>query len=80
MPRQIGDVILEVEDLSTYCFTRRGVGKAVDGVSFSLREGETSSHVRCGEPARAVRVSGEVRAPEVKAVADLSRSAERSPA
>jgi oligopeptide/dipeptide ABC transporter ATP-binding protein len=41
MPRQIGDVILEVEDLRTYCFTRRGVVKAVDGVSFSLREGET---------------------------------------
>jgi oligopeptide/dipeptide ABC transporter ATP-binding protein len=41
MPRQIGDVILEVEDLHTYCFTRGGVVKAVDGVSFSLREGET---------------------------------------
>src|SRR2546428_8286707 len=41
MPRQIGDVILEVEDLHTYCFTRWGVVKAVDGVSFFLREGET---------------------------------------
>src|SRR3989454_6399144 len=41
MARQIGDVILEVEDLHTYCFTRWGVVKAVDGVSFSLREGET---------------------------------------
>ena len=40
MPRTIGDVILEVEDLHTYCFTRFGVVKAVDGVSFSLREGE----------------------------------------
>lgn len=40
MPRQIGDVILEVEDLHTYCFTRFGTVKAVDGVSFSLREGE----------------------------------------
>jgi ABC-type dipeptide/oligopeptide/nickel transport system ATPase component len=40
MPRSIGDVILEVEDLHTYCFTRWGVVKAVDGVSFSLREGE----------------------------------------
>src|SRR5437870_9312930 len=40
MARQIGDVILEVEDLHTYCFTRWGVVKAVDGVSFSLREGE----------------------------------------
>jgi oligopeptide/dipeptide ABC transporter ATP-binding protein len=40
MPRTIGDVILEVEDLHTYCFTRWGVVKAVDGVSFSLRQGE----------------------------------------
>jgi oligopeptide/dipeptide ABC transporter ATP-binding protein len=40
MPRQIGDVILEVENLHTYCFTRWGVVKAVDGVSFSLRQGE----------------------------------------
>src|SRR4029450_7677235 len=40
MARQTGDVILEVEDLHTYCFTRWGVVKAVDGVSFSLRQGE----------------------------------------
>jgi oligopeptide/dipeptide ABC transporter ATP-binding protein len=38
--RHIGDVILEVDDLHTYCFTRWGVVKAVDGVSFSLRQGE----------------------------------------
>jgi len=41
MPRQIGDVILEVEDLHTYCFTRWGVVRSVDGVSFDLRQGET---------------------------------------
>jgi oligopeptide/dipeptide ABC transporter ATP-binding protein len=40
MPRRIGDVVLEVEDLHTYCFSRWGVVKAVDGVSFSLRQGE----------------------------------------
>jgi len=34
MPRHIGDVILEVDDLHTYCFTRWGVVKDVDGVSF----------------------------------------------
>ncbi len=33
--------ILEVKDLKTYFFTRRGVVRAVDGVSFSLKEGET---------------------------------------
>lgn len=33
--------ILEVEDLKTHFFTRRGVVKAVDGVSFSVGKGET---------------------------------------
>ena len=32
---------LEVKDLKTYFFTRWGTVKAVDGVSFSLKEGET---------------------------------------
>ncbi len=33
--------MLEVKDLHTYFFNRWGTTKAVDGVSFSLREGET---------------------------------------
>ena len=33
--------LLEVKDLQTHFFTRRGVVKAVDGVSFHLKEGET---------------------------------------
>jgi ABC-type dipeptide/oligopeptide/nickel transport system ATPase component len=33
--------VLEVQDLKTYFFTRTGVVKAVDGVSFSLMPGET---------------------------------------
>ncbi len=32
---------MEVKDLHTYFFNRWGITKAVDGVSFSLREGET---------------------------------------
>jgi oligopeptide/dipeptide ABC transporter ATP-binding protein len=36
-----GDVLLEVEDLRTYVYTSQGTVKAVDGVSFSLRRGET---------------------------------------
>ena len=41
MAAQFGDTILEVKDLHTYFFNRWGVVKAVDGVSFSLRQGET---------------------------------------
>ncbi len=32
--------LLSVEDLKTYCYTRAGVVKAVDGVSFSVHSGE----------------------------------------
>ena len=35
------EVILKVEDLRTHFFTRSGVVKAVDGISFELRQGET---------------------------------------
>ena len=34
-------VVLEVKDLHAYLYTRWGVVRAVDGVSFALREGET---------------------------------------
>jgi oligopeptide/dipeptide ABC transporter ATP-binding protein len=34
------DIVLEVRDLHTHFFLRRGVVKAVDGVSFFLRRGE----------------------------------------
>ena len=36
-----GPPLLVVEDLQTYFYTRRGVTKAVDGVSFTLDAGET---------------------------------------
>ena len=35
------DIVLEVQDLRTHFQTRWGTVKAVDGVSFSLRRGET---------------------------------------
>ena len=35
------DVVLEVNDLQTHFYTRLGIVKAVDGVSFTVREGET---------------------------------------
>ena len=39
--RKIGDVVLDVRDLRTYLYTKWGVTKAVDGVSFQVHEGET---------------------------------------
>lgn len=35
------ETILEVKDLKTYFYTKRGVSKAVDGIDFSLKKGET---------------------------------------
>jgi oligopeptide/dipeptide ABC transporter ATP-binding protein len=37
----MSETVLRVEDLRTHFFTRSGVVKAVDGVSFSVRRGET---------------------------------------
>lgn len=53
------DTILEVNDLRTYFFLRRGVLKAVDGVSFSLRKGEVLGLVGesgCGKSLTALSV------------------------
>ncbi len=36
-----GDALLRVDDLTTYFFTRQGLVKAVDGVSFALKPAET---------------------------------------
>jgi peptide/nickel transport system ATP-binding protein len=37
----MSDSLLEVRDLRTYIYTRRGVVKAVDGATFAVRRGET---------------------------------------
>jgi oligopeptide/dipeptide ABC transporter ATP-binding protein len=37
----VAETLLEVRDLRTHIYTRRGVVKAVDGASFSIRRGET---------------------------------------
>src|SRR2546427_5252552 len=37
----LADALLEVRDLRTYIYTRRGIVKAVDGATFSVRRGET---------------------------------------
>jgi peptide/nickel transport system ATP-binding protein len=51
------DRVLEVVDLKTYFYTRSGLVKAVDGVSFSLRRGETLAIVGesgCGKSVTAL--------------------------
>jgi oligopeptide transport system ATP-binding protein len=37
----VGEALLEVRDLRTYIYTRRGVVQAVNGTSFSVQRGET---------------------------------------
>ena len=40
-PRKVGNVVLDIRDLKTYFYTYDGVVKALDGVSFKVRSGET---------------------------------------
>jgi len=52
-------VILKVDDLRSYFFTRKGVVKAVDGVSFFVSEGETFGLVgesACGKTVTALSI------------------------
>ena len=51
--------VLEIEDLKTHFFTPGGVVKAVDGVSYSVRSGETLGVVGesgCGKSVTALSV------------------------
>jgi peptide/nickel transport system ATP-binding protein len=53
-------VVLQVRDLSTYFFTYQGVVKALDGVSFELRRGETTGLVGetgCGKSVTAFSIT-----------------------
>jgi peptide/nickel transport system ATP-binding protein len=55
------DVILSVRDLRTHFFTREGIVRAVDGLSFELRRGETLCIVGesgCGKSVTALSIMG----------------------
>src|SRR5262245_40982355 len=61
-----GDCVLEVEGLRTYFYTRAGLVKAVDGVSFSLRRGEMLAIVGesgCGNSVTALSLMRLIAAP-----------------
>ena len=54
-----GDILLEVKNLKTYFYTEDGVVKAVDGVDFYIREGETLGMVGesgCGKSVTALSI------------------------
>jgi oligopeptide transport system ATP-binding protein len=58
--------LLEIKDLATYFFTHDGIVKAVDGISYSLEEGETLAIVGesgCGKSVSALSVMGLIASP-----------------
>ena len=86
------DVLLSVRDLRTHFFTREGVVRAVDGVSLSIRQGQTVGIVGesgCGKSLTAKSilrivekpgriVTGEILFRQGEAVVDLAKLGEDS--
>jgi oligopeptide/dipeptide ABC transporter ATP-binding protein len=63
--------LLEVTDLRTHFFTREGVVRAVDGVSFSVEKGKTLGIVGesgCGKSVTALSIMGLIPKPPAKIV------------
>jgi oligopeptide/dipeptide ABC transporter ATP-binding protein len=65
------DILLRVEGLKTYFFTRKAVLKAVDGVSFTVRKGEAVGLVGesgCGKSMTCLSIMGLVPTPGARIV------------
>jgi ABC-type dipeptide/oligopeptide/nickel transport system ATPase component len=63
--------ILDVKDLQTHFFTREGVVRAVDGISFALERGKTLGIVGesgCGKSVTALSIMGLIPKPPAKIV------------
>lgn len=67
----MNDTLLQIKNLKTYFFTRHGVVKAVDGISFGLEKGETLCLVGesgCGKTATALSILRLIDSPPGKIV------------
>lgn len=80
--------LLEIEGLKTYFFTRQGVVRAVDGISYRVEQGQTIGIVGesgCGKSVSALSIVGLVPSPPGRVVAgsilfqgrDLSKLSEK---
>src|SRR5918911_5124080 len=68
--------VLEVEELQTWFYTRRGVVRAVDRISFSVAAGETLAIVGesgCGKSITALSILGLVPSPPGRIVGGAVR-------
>jgi peptide/nickel transport system ATP-binding protein len=76
MSQTTGKPILEVNDLRTYFYTRDGVVRSVDGISFSVSEGETLAIVGesgCGKSVTSLSILRLIASPPGKIVSGSIR-------
>ena len=68
---EVAVALLEVDDLRTHFFTREGVVRAVDGVSFAVEKGKTLGIVGesgCGKSVTALSIMGLIPKPPAQIV------------